>query len=52
MTRFLPASLKFTVLLVLLGFAAALSALNLVYQVPRAQRAVEEEVASWLVIQN
>ncbi len=43
MTRLLPSSLKFTVLLVLLGFAAALSALNLVYQIPRAQRAVEEE---------
>ena len=43
MTRILPASLKVTVLLVLLGFAVALSALNLIFQVPRAERAVEEE---------
>ena len=43
MTRILPASLKVTVLLVLLGFAVALSALNLSFQVPRAERAVEEE---------
>jgi two-component system NtrC family sensor kinase len=41
--RLLPASLKRTVLLVLLGFAAALSALHLIYHVPRAERAVEEE---------
>jgi two-component system NtrC family sensor kinase len=39
----LPASLKRTVLLVLLGFAVALSALHLIYQVPRAEHAVEEE---------
>ena len=43
MTRILPASLKLTVLLVLLSFAVALSALNLIFQVPRAERAVEEE---------
>ncbi len=43
MTKLLPASLKLTVPLVLLGFAVALSALNLVYQVPRAERAVEED---------
>ena len=34
-------SLKVTVPLILLGFAVALSALNLVYQVPRAERAVD-----------
>ena len=43
MTKLLPASLKLTVPLILLAFAVALSALNLVYQVPRAQRAVEED---------
>ncbi len=43
MTKLLPASLKLTVPLVLLGFAVALSGLNLIYQVPRAERAVEEE---------
>ena len=43
MTRPLPTSLKLTVPLILLGFALALSALNLVYQVPRAERAVEED---------
>ena len=42
-TKLLPASLKVTVPLVLLGFAVALSALNLIYQVPRAERAVEED---------
>lgn len=43
MTKLLPGSLKLTVPLILLGFAVALSALNLIYQVPRAQRAVEED---------
>ena len=43
MTRLLPASLKVTVPLILLGFAVTLSALNVVYQVPRAERAVEED---------
>ncbi len=43
MTKLLPASLKLTVPLVLLGFAVTLSALNLIYQVPRAERAVEED---------
>ena len=43
MTKLLPTSLKLTVPLVLLGFAVALSALNLAYQVPRAERAVEED---------
>jgi PAS domain S-box-containing protein len=42
-TKLLPASLKLTVPLILLGFAVALSALNLIYQVPRAERAVEED---------
>ena len=43
MTKLLPASLKLTVPLVLFGFAITLSALNLVYQVPRAERAVEDD---------
>ena len=43
MTKLLPASLKLTVPLILLGFAVALSALNLIYQVPRAERTVEED---------
>jgi PAS domain S-box-containing protein len=42
-TKLLLASLKLTVPLVLFGFAVALSALNLLYQVPRAERAVEED---------
>jgi len=41
--RLLPASLKVTLPLVLLGFALILSALNLIYQVPLAERAVEED---------
>ncbi|HQU47911.1 MAG TPA: PAS domain S-box protein [Casimicrobiaceae bacterium] len=36
-----PASLKVTIPLVLLGLAAALSAVNLLYHAPRAERAVE-----------
>ena len=43
MSRLLPASLKVTVPLILLGFAVALSALNVAYQVPREERAVEED---------
>ena len=39
----IPASLKFTVPLILLGFAATLSAVNLLYHVPQAERAVEED---------
>ncbi len=35
MSRLLPASLKVTIPLILLGFAAVLSALNVVFQVPR-----------------
>ena len=39
----LPASLKFTVPLILLGFAAMLSAVNLLYHVPQAERAAEDD---------
>ena len=38
----IPTSLKFTVPLILLGFAATLSAVNLVYHVPEAERAAED----------
>ena len=38
-----PGSLKFTVPLILLGFAATLSAVNLLYHVPQAERAAEED---------
>jgi hypothetical protein len=38
-----PASLKLTVPLSLLGFAATLSAVNFLYHLPRAERAAEEE---------
>jgi two-component system NtrC family sensor kinase len=38
-----PASLKLTVPLILLGFAATLSAVNLLYHVPQAERAAEED---------
>ena len=44
-----PASLKVTVPLILLGFAAALSAVNLLYHVPQAERAAQEEVRKRLV---
>jgi len=37
-----PASLKLTVPLILLGFAATLSAVNLLYHVPRAERAADD----------
>jgi PAS domain S-box-containing protein len=43
MTIRVPASLKFTVPLVLLSFAAALSTVNLLYHVPQAERAAEED---------
>src|SRR5947199_8568363 len=39
----IPASLKFTVPLILLVFAATLSAVNLLYHVPQAERAAEED---------
>ena len=39
----IPASLKFTVPLILLGFAATLSTVNLLYHVPQAERAAEED---------
>ena len=38
-----PASLKLTVPLILLGFAATLSTVNLLYHVPQAERAAEED---------
>ena len=38
-----PASLKFTVPLILLGFAATLSTVNLLYHVPQAESAAEED---------
>jgi two-component system NtrC family sensor kinase len=38
-----PASLRLTVPLILLGFAATLSAFNFLYHVPRAERAAEQE---------
>ena len=38
-----PASLRLTVPLILLGFAATLSAFNVLYHVPRAERAAEQE---------
>jgi len=41
--RLAPASLKLTVPLVLLAFALTLSVLNVFYQVPREERAVEED---------
>jgi PAS domain S-box-containing protein len=39
----IPASLKFTVPLILLGFVATLSAINLLYDVPQAEREAEED---------
>ena len=44
-----PASLKVTVPLILLGFAAVLSAVNLLYHVPRAEEAAEESSRERLV---
>jgi PAS domain S-box-containing protein len=38
-----PATLRFTLPLILLLFAAVLSAVNLLYHVPRAERAAEED---------
>jgi PAS domain S-box-containing protein len=38
-----PTSLKVTVPLILLGFAAALSAVNILYHVPRAERAADDD---------
>lgn len=43
MIRLAPRSLKVIVLLGLIGFAAALSVLNLAYHVPQAERAVEQD---------
>jgi PAS domain S-box-containing protein len=44
LTLHLPASLRLTVPLILLGFAATLSMINVLYHVPRAERAAEEDV--------
>lgn len=44
MSLHLPASLRLTVPLILLGFAATLSMINVLYHVPRAERAAEEDV--------
>jgi two-component system NtrC family sensor kinase len=38
----IPTSLKFTVPLILLGFAATLCTVNLIYHVPQAERAAED----------
>ncbi len=43
MPRRVPVSLKFTVPLILLGFAATLSTVNILYHVPQAERAEEED---------
>ena len=43
MTLRFPTSLKVTVPLILLGFAATLSTVNLLYDVPQAERAAEED---------
>src|SRR5579864_6613908 len=43
MTIRVPASLKVTVPLILLAFAATLSTVNLLYHVPQAERAAEED---------
>lgn len=42
-TMRVPATLKLTVPLILLGFAAILSTVNLLYHVPQAERAAEED---------
>src|ERR1044072_3728046 len=39
----LPATLKLTVPLILLGFVAILSTVNLLYHVPQAERGAEED---------
>lgn len=49
MTPRVPASLKLTVPLILLGFAATLSAVNLLYHVPKAERAAEADGRERLV---
>ena len=43
MTMRIPASLKVTVPLILLAFVAVLSTVNLLYHVPQAERAAEED---------
>ncbi len=48
MTIRVPASLRLTVPLILLGFAATLSTINFFYHVPRAERIAEEDVGKRL----
>ena len=48
MTTRLPASLGITVPLILLGFAATLSAINVLYHVPRAEQAAVDDVCKRL----
>ena len=48
MTMRLPASLGITVPLILLGFAATLSAINVLYHVPRAEQAAVDDVVQRL----
>ena len=48
MTFRVPASLRLTVPLILLGFAATLSTVNFFYHVPRAERIAEENVGKRL----
>jgi PAS domain S-box-containing protein len=43
LTNRIPATLKLTVPLILLGFAAILSTVNMLYHVPQAERAAEED---------
>ena len=43
MTVRIPASLKFTVPVILLAFVAALSSVNVLYHVPKAERMAEED---------
>ncbi len=45
MTLRVPASLRLTVPLIVLGFAAVLSGFNVVYHVPRAEQAVEDDIS-------
>ena len=41
----IPASLRITVLLLMLGFAAILSAVNLLYHAPRAERVAQNNAS-------
>ncbi len=51
MTFRIPTSLNVTVPLILLGFAATLSMVNLLYHVPQAERAAEEDCRKRLVLE-